>query len=263
MSVDTQPQQSPEFDIVDGRVTIDATGVYYRQLNEQIRAAFAAGAETVDLQNVIGQRYIGCAMGPGGRIDIHGTPGNDLAAFMDGVEIVVHGNVQDGVGNTMNAGRIVVHGDAGDVLAHSMRGGTMLVKGYAGYRAGIHMKSYQERRPVVVVGGTGNDYLGEYMSGGLLIVLGLGREPGQLISGIYTGTGMHGGTIILGDDMPDSYLGREVGKSDLEEADLADLRKYVGEYVAAFGGSAEEILDRKFIRLTPVSRRPYGQIYVY
>jgi glutamate synthase domain-containing protein 3 len=248
--------------ISNGTAKLSAAGIYYRDLNEQIRAAFAAGAATVELTEVNGQRYIGCAMGPG-RIVIHGTPGNDLAMFGNGVEIIVHANAQDGVANTMNAGRVVIHGDAGDVLAHSMRGGTVLVKGEVGYRTGIHMKSYESKRPVIVIGGPGGDYLGEYMAGGLIVVLGLGRAPGQPISGIYTGTGMHGGKMYLADDIDPVRLGKEVGKSELDDADRAELREYVGQYVAEFGGDVEAIMARKFIKLLPVSRRPYGQIYVY
>lgn len=263
MTTDVDGQASWALEVHDGEAAIDAAGVHYRELNERIRSALAAGARTVTVRGVAGHRYIGCAMGPQGRIVIEGTPGNDLAAFMDGAEIEVRGNVQDGVANTMNAGRIVVHGDAGDVLAHSMRGGTVLLRGGTGYRAGIHMKSYEERQPVVVIGGAGNDYLGEYMAGGLLIVLGLGRAEGQPVSGIYTGTGMHGGKILLGDDIDAGRLGREVGKSDLDESDWAELRRWVQQYVGAFGGRVEEIVGRRFVKLTPVSRRPYGQIYVY
>ena len=140
----------------DGRkVRIDAAGKAYRQLNEEIRAlADVAAAEPlcIDLVNVTGHRYIGCGLAAGTHITIHGTPGNDLAAFMDGAEITVCGNVQDATANTMNGGRVVIHGDAGDVLAHSMRGGTMLVRGSVGYRCGIHMKSFNEKRPVVEIG---------------------------------------------------------------------------------------------------------------
>jgi hypothetical protein len=42
--------------------TIDSYGVYYRQLNEAVRDAFAAGAKTVRILNVNGQRYIGTAV---------------------------------------------------------------------------------------------------------------------------------------------------------------------------------------------------------
>ena len=43
-------------------------------------------------------------------IEVHGTPGQDMAMFMDGPTVEVFGNAQDGVGNTMNAGKVIVHG---------------------------------------------------------------------------------------------------------------------------------------------------------
>lgn len=259
-------ENNPDLHCGNGLVRISAAGKSYRQLNEEIRATIAnavGGRLCIELDEVMGHRYIGCGLGDNVRICINGTPGNDLAAFMDGAEIVVDANVQDATGNTMNGGRIVVHGDAGDVAAHSMRGGTILVRGNVGYRCGIHMKSFQQKRPVVIVGGIAGQYLGEYMAGGLLIVLGLEKSPETPISGIYTGTGMHGGKIILGDDIAPSRLGKEVGKSQLDDADKAELRQYVSEYVAAFGGDVEKIMARSYVKLLPVSRRPYGQIYVY
>ena len=55
--------------------------------------------------NVNGQRYIGTGLrGEGLRIEVHGTPGQAVAMFMDGPTVEVFGNAQDGVGNTMNAG---------------------------------------------------------------------------------------------------------------------------------------------------------------
>ncbi len=84
---------------------------------------------------------------PPSHIDMYGTPGNDLGAFMNGPKVTVYGNAQDGCGNTMNEGEIVIHGHAGDVTGHSMRGGRIFVKDYVGYRVGIHMKEYQKKIP--------------------------------------------------------------------------------------------------------------------
>ena len=58
-----------------------------------------------------------------------------------------------------------------------MRGGEIYVKGNVGWRSGIHMKSYLEKFPVIVIGGKAGDFLGEYMAGGIIILLGLdGRK---------------------------------------------------------------------------------------
>mgnify|MGYP002508793462 CR=1 FL=1 len=59
---------------------------------------------------------------------------------------------------------------------YAMRGGKIFVKGNAGYRAGIHMKAYEEKKPVMVIGGTAGSFLGEYQAGGVIVVLGLGAN---------------------------------------------------------------------------------------
>jgi len=76
---------------------IDAADMHYRELNQQIRDAVAAGEKSFDLVNINGQRYIGD--GIRGQIDftIEGVPGNDLGAFMDGPTVRVKGNAQDAV----------------------------------------------------------------------------------------------------------------------------------------------------------------------
>jgi glutamate synthase domain-containing protein 3 len=160
---------------------IDAEGLHYRELNERINEAVDGGETDFVLDNVLGHRYIGTALKEPVRIQINGIPGNDLAAFMDGASIVVNSNAQDGTGNTMNGGSIIVHGDAGDILGYSMRGGAIYVQGLVGYRCGIHCKAFGERLPIMVVGTTAGDYLGEYMAGGIIAVL--NREDRQGVAG--------------------------------------------------------------------------------
>ena len=153
-------------------VKIDASGVYYRELNASLREVASNGARKIELYNVHGQRYIGTGLDSPVEIKIFGTPGNDLGAFMNGSKITVCGNAQDGCGNTMNDGEIIVHGHAGDTVGLSARGGKIFVREDVGYRAGIHMKEYQDKKPMLVIGGTAQDFLGEYMAGGILILLG-------------------------------------------------------------------------------------------
>ena len=98
---------------------LDVNGLSYREVNGWLRQCERNGVQHVTLRNVQGQRYIGTGLSNRMRIDIEGTPGNDLGAFMNGCSISVYGNAQDAVGNTMNAGHIVVHGQAGDVVGHS------------------------------------------------------------------------------------------------------------------------------------------------
>ena len=242
---------------------INAKGLHYRDLNEKVHLAVGNGEREIILDNVNGQRYIGDGLSGDVKITINGVPGNDLGAFMDGPTIVVNSNAQDGIGNTMNAGRIIVHGDAGDIVGHSMRGGEIFIGGDVGYRVSIHMKSYKDLRPVVIVGGRARDFMGEYMAGGVLIVLGLKRRKVEPIVGNYCGIGMHGGTIYLRSKVEDYQLGKEVKKFSSDEKDYRILRKHLKEYCTFFSLDLSEIINSKFIKLFPSTLRPYGQLYAY
>jgi glutamate synthase domain-containing protein 3 len=250
-------------DIRHSVVNVDASGVYYRELNARLREIVTNGASKIELRNVHGQRYIGTDLDKPVEIEIFGTPGNDLGAFMNGPRIIVHGNAQDGCGNTMNEGSIVVHGHAGDTVGLSARGGRIYIREDVGYRAGIHMKEYRDKLPVIVIGGTAQDFLGEYMAGGVLILLGLDLGEGQNHKARFIGTGMHGGVIYLRGNVADYQLGKEVGIADLQEKDSEVLRRYVGEFAGYFDLDANEILERKFIKLFPRELRPYGRLYAY
>jgi glutamate synthase domain-containing protein 3 len=248
------------FSIENHTVKMDAYGVYYRDLNSLLRRFNGNGIEKIELRNVYGQRYIGTDLDSHISLDIYGTPGNDLGAFMRGPKITVHGNVQDGCGNTMDHGEIIVHGRAGDLVGHSMRGGKIFIRDDAGYRVGIHMKEYLGKRPAIVIGGTAQDFLGEYMAGGVLVVLGLGMKEVRH-NAKFVGTGMHGGTMYIRGEV--SHLGEEVEVTNLEEGDYKLLKRLVDEFAGYYGYDTEKILEGKFNKLTPVSARPYGKLYAY
>ncbi|MBE3573222.1 MAG: hypothetical protein IMW95_09765, partial [Moorella humiferrea] len=67
--------------------TLNARGLSYQALNESIRALLDNGCRELVLKNVNGQRYIGAGVQGRARLEIHGVPGNNLAALMDGLEI--------------------------------------------------------------------------------------------------------------------------------------------------------------------------------
>jgi glutamate synthase domain-containing protein 3 len=237
--------------------------VYFQQLNDEIRTEVARGTKSITLTGVNGQRYIGTGLrAQDVTIAVNGCAGNDMAMFMDGPTVEVFGNAQDGVGNTMSSGRVVVHGDAGDVLGYGMRGGHVLVKGDVGYRVGIHMKAYEKHVPVVVCGGKARDFFGEYMAGGILVLLGVNTQfPEQPLVGGFTGAGMHGGVIYLRGAVEPWQCGAEVGITEATESELAELRPHIEEWAAAFGADADEILAGSFTKLAPMSHRPYGKLY--
>jgi glutamate synthase domain-containing protein 3 len=163
----------------------------------------------------------------------------------------------------MNGGEVIIHGRAGDATGHSMRGGKIYVRDDVGYRVAIHMKEYQEMRPTVVIGGTAQHFLGEYMAGGVLVVLGLTLPPGARHIANFIGTGMHGGVMYIRGELADYQLGKEVGRMPLEEDDHLLLRQVVGEFAGHFDRDAESILDAQFTKLVPLSLRPYGRLYAY
>jgi glutamate synthase domain-containing protein 3 len=182
---------------------------------------------------------------------------------MNGAQVVVRGNAQDGVGNTMNAGRICVHGDAGDIIGYSMRGGKIFMRGSVGYRAGIHMKAYRDRQPIVVIGGSAADYLGEYMAGGVLVVLGL-NAAGSSPVGEYAGTGMHGGTIYVRGELAPHQVGAALETSRLDGRDWEGLSALLEEFAHDVEWDAPRRLKREeFIKLAPTTARPYGTLYAY
>jgi glutamate synthase domain-containing protein 3 len=59
------------------------------------------------------------------------------------------------------------------------------------------MKEYKEKKPSLVIGGTAQDFAGEYMAGGVMILLGMNLKDGENHPAKYIGTGMHGGVIYL------------------------------------------------------------------
>ncbi len=244
-------------------VTIDAQGIFYRELNAKLRQVVSNGTRKIELRNVYGQRYIGTNLDTPVEIKIFGTPGNDLGAFLDGPTIIVHGNAQDGCGNTMNSGEIIIHGHAGDILGLSARGGKIFVREDVGYRAGIHMKEYQGKKPMVIIGGTAQDFLGEYMAGGILILLGRNLKAGERHKATFIGTDMHGGVIYMRGEVQKFQLGKEVGVAELDESDYLLLKGLVGEFASHFDYDANEILKYQFTKLFPLYLRPYGRLYAY
>jgi glutamate synthase domain-containing protein 3 len=244
------------------KIKIDAGNLNYRELNEKIRELVQEGCQELTLKNICGHRYICTGIKKNGlKIKIDGTPGNNLGAFMDGPEIEVKGNVQEGTGNTMNAGKIVVHGSAGDIPGHSMRGGEIYIRNNAGYRTGIHIKEYGNSFPVIVVGGETKDFLGEYMAGGMIIVLGL--KNSENITGYFTGTGMHAGVIYVRGKVNQHQSGQGIKIFKTGQRDFEKIKPYIEKFAGYFDLDCREIMQGSFVKLLPVSHRPYGKLYAY
>lgn len=235
---------------------ITAGLMHFKELNEKLKSCTD---EPVVIDSCLGQRYIASGRSRGDII-INGTPGNALGAYLDGSDITVYGNAQDAAGDTMNSGTITVFGSSGDATGYAMRGGRIYIRGNAGYRAGIHMKSYMENIPVLVIGGSAGSFLGEYQAGGYIIVLGLDSE-GEAPVGNFCGTGMHGGKIFLRTETLPHDLPAQVKAAEAEENDMAEIEEYISEFCGKFGIDKDEVINSRFYVLTPDTKNPYKQLY--
>ena len=238
------------------RSHLDLGTAHFQEANQRVREALD-DADVVELGSVFAQRYLGCGMKAGKSLEIHGTPGNDMACYMDGGEIEVFGNAQDQIGNTMNDGRIVIHGRCGDAAGYGMRGGSIFVRDDCGWRVGIHMKEYQDKRPLIVIGGDAGSFLGEYMAGGVIVLMG---TPGP-----YLASGMHGGVIYLRERPDDRQIaeGLVLEPVDESDADAEELSSILDEHGRMFAGEREPCRPdvHGWWRLKPRSSRPYESMY--
>lgn len=237
-------------------MNINASQMHFKELNRQVREA---DSKEIVIDNCIGQRYIASGL-EGKSLSIYGTPGNALGAYLNGCRIEVFGNTQEAVGDTMNDGAIIIHGCAGDATGYGMRGGKIFVEGDTGYRAGIHMKAYEDKWPLLVIGGKAGSFLGEYQAGGVIAVLGL-HSDGSAPVGRFCGTGMHGGKIFLRCDRLPGDLPPQVDAREADANDMEQLAPIVEEYCGYFDKDPQPILKSHFFVLTPDTKNPYKQLY--
>lgn len=240
---------------------IDAEGIHYTDLNKMIRKAVAKGADRIEIEHVMGQRFIADGLRGDVTIVIHGVPGGDLSMFMSGPTVIVHGNCDHAPGNTMDSGCLVIHGSTGDAVAHSMRGGRIFVRDDIGYRGGIHMKQYLDKCPALVVGGHARAFLGEFMAGGRIIVLGLTDGPAVAERGI--GSGIHGGEIIIRGEVNDRYLGFGANQQPCTREDINRIAPLLKEFAMHFGIKQDLLTEADYLRISPVSNRPFANKYVW
>lgn len=235
---------------------IDVTDLDYKALNEKLRET----DEDCTIEGCCGQRFIAAGMSDKNLI-INGLPGNALGAYLNNANITVNANAQDAVGDTMNEGKIIIHGNIGDAAGYAMRGGKIYVRGNAGYRAGIHMKAYNEKIPVMIIGGCAGSFLGEYQAGGIIIVLGLNCDKNNIV-GNFPCTGMHGGKMYLRGNCENIKFPEQVTARPASAQDLAEIQTYLSEYCSYFKFDFDNILSDVFTIITPDSKTPYKQMYV-
>ena len=135
------------------------------------------------------------------------------------------------------------------------------MQGNAGYRVGIHMKAYQDKQTVIVIGGRAGSFLGEYQAGGLIVVLSL-HTDGRPVVGYFPCTGMHGGKMVFRSDVSNIPFPPQVTSRPATEEDMAEFAPYVREYCRLFHLNPEQLLREAYTVITPDSKNPYQQMYV-
>lgn len=234
---------------------IDAYNKTFDEVNELVREC---SDSEITIENILGHRYI-AASSMGKHFILKGTIGNACGCYLDGSVIDIYGNTSDALGDTMNDGKIIVHGHAGDTVGYAMRGGEIYIDGDVGYRTGIHMKSYQDKIPVIVAGGAAGDFLGEYQAGGIIIILNQDNKEKSI--GEYAATGMHGGVMYIRGNLADYRFPSQVLVEKATKEDLESISSYLKNYEKFFNKDLTKLLVDDFIKVTPNSNNPYKQLY--
>ena len=228
--------------------------------------AFMKGWRRFISFNCIGQRYIGCGLGPETDdvvIDVYGSSGDYLGSGLDGLTITVHGNAQDQLGQIIKRGKMVIHGDVGQTFMYGAKGGAVYVLGNAAGRPLINSVG----RPKVVINGTCLDFLAEsfmagdpHAGGGFVILNGVKfDDDGKLVplAEPYPGSNLFslasGGAIFVRDPqktMVDQQLnGGQFAK--LTDADWELILPFLEENQKLFGITVQQLLTVNGKRLQP------------
>lgn len=232
----------PEGDDCDARLVVEA---------------FHLGWKRFIGYGYVGQRFLGCGLGPateGVRIDAYGSSGDYLGSGIDGLEIYVHDNAQDQLGQIAKAGKLVVYGDVGQTFMYGAKGGTVFVQGNAAGRPLINGVG----RPKVVINGTCLDFLAEsFMAGdpldggGFVILNGIAFDhEGNIVEldSPYPGSNLFslasGGAIYCRDPHRKLSLDQLNGGQfeDMTPADWNLILPFIEENERLFGVPVERLL---------------------
>ncbi|MGA2159495.1 MAG: glutamate synthase [Dehalococcoidia bacterium] len=216
--------------------------------------------------NCIGQRFVGCGLGPeteGVTVDVYDSSGDYLGSGIDGLTITVHGNAQDQVGQIIKTGKLVIHGDFGQTFLYGAKGGSTYILGNGAGRPLINSVG----RPKVVINGTCLDFLGEsFMAGdvlnggGFVILNGVKfDDEGKMVplQEPYPGSNLFslasGGAIYIRD--PEQRLVWQqlngCGFFPLTDTEWDLILPYLEENERLFGIKVEELLTVNGKRMEP------------
>ena len=120
---------------------------------------------------------------------------------------------------------------------------------------------FQNEKLIAPLFVSGEEFLGEYQAGGIIIVLGL-ETGGKKTVGTFPCTGMHGGKVYLRGDCEGIRLPAQVSSRKATEADMSEIETYLDEYCGIFGLDRNMIKSQQYTVITPDSSNPYKQLYV-
>lgn len=123
------------------------------------------------------------------------------------------------------------------------------------------MKEFREMRPVLVIGQSAGSFLGEYMAGGTIVLLGLNMKRGEKLFGTHCASGMHGGKIFVRGSFPKENLSSNIKVVNLDDEDMKELTSYVKKYCKYFDADYKLIMSKGFKKLVPATSRPYANLY--
>jgi hypothetical protein len=237
--------------------------------------AHAAGWRRFLLTRVRGQRLISTAvMGRGDTddvvVDIHGTPGEYLGAFMQGGLVRCHGNAQNFTAMGMHHGRLEVYGNAGKVCGYASKGGEVWILGNVVDRAWTNSVNDPRCQDLAVnIFGTASKYCGESLMGGDFVFAGLawdGQGRLHLQERPFRGTKLLGGASrgnMLFFDPEDRLLPDQHTQGRLREIDaeawpawrsrLEDLLTFGGVPLQHRDGRTSLTVEGRSVELTPAT----------
>ena len=123
------------------------------------------------------------------------------------------------------------------------------------------MKQYTDKRPILVVGGAARAFLGEYMAGGLLIVLGLSGIPPIAERGI--GSGIHGGEIYIRGIVDMNILGVGAQQMPATEEQKTLIKPIIEDFARTFNIDPTPLQNSDYSRISPASARPFANKYTW
>ena len=170
------------------------------------------------------------------QLRFRGSAGQSFGAFLPrGITLRLAGDANDHLGKGLSGGRIIVAPEpespfraeeqiiAGNVIGYGATGGEMFLRGVVGERFCVRNSG-----ATAVAEGTG-DHGCEYMTGGLVVVLGpVGRN---------FAAGMSGGVAYLLDPNPVRVNTDMADLEELDESDAAQLQALIERHYAETGSA--------------------------